>query len=256
MIIIIILIIIYVSAFVIAVLAQRMIIYPVPSKTNNDCEYKIADQIIQKNNTTLYYQDNNSDEVVVFYHGNADIVCDKADLSEIFNEQQISYIFVEYVGYSGNNGIASDIGIKESVHETINFIADEKYKKVYIIGQSIGTGAAAYHASIVSPDKLLLISPFTTLTEVIQSMFFIYPKFIFEQVFDEQFDNVNLLKDYKNELLIIHGNKDTVVPIEQGRHLLEIISSKNKHFVEIDNYRHGNIHNAKEFEEAVENIVK
>lgn len=247
---------VYVVAFIVAVLTQRFIIYPVPRDKNQDCAKKIADEVIVRGNTTLYYQDNHSDKVVIFYHGNADIVCDKVELVDIFNEKGISYIFVEYPGYSGNSGVASHEGLKESARETIAFINEKNYEHVYVVGQSIGTGAASYHASLQAPERLLLFSPFMTLTDVVASMFPIYPHFLIEKVFDDGFDNVDALKNYVGKLLIVHGTKDTVVPEQQGKKLFESVLSQDKKYIKAQGYRHANVYNAQEFQSAIENIIE
>jgi alpha-beta hydrolase superfamily lysophospholipase len=247
---------IYVIAFVIGVLIQKKIVYPVPWDRNQDCSKKISDEVIERGDTTLYYQNNNSDAVVVFYHGNADIVCDKVDLVDIFNEKGISYIFVEYPGYSGNSGIVSDTSLKESTKEVIAFIDEKNYKHVYVIGQSIGSGLAAFHTSQQAPERLLLFSPFTTLTDVVVNMFPMYPRFLIRRVFDQDFDNVASLKDYMGKLLVVHGTKDTVVPSKQGEKLFDLIPTKDKRYVEAQGYRHANIYGAEEFQDAIKQIIE
>jgi len=249
-------VVIYVVVFLVAILVQQFLIYPVPRDKNQDCTKKIADETIIRNNTTLYYQDNNSDTIVIFYHGNADIVCDKVGLVDIFNERDVSYIFVEYPGYSGNSGEASHEGLRESVHETISFINEMEYEHVYVIGQSIGTGAASYHTSAQAPERLLLLSPFTTLTDVVVKMFPIYPRSLIEKVFDNQFDNTDLLKNYIGKLLIVHGTKDIVVPEYQGRQLFESVPSQEKKYIEAQGYRHANVYDSQEFRDAVKSIIE
>jgi len=247
---------IYVIAFVVGALIQKKIVYPVPWNRNQDCSKKIANEVIERGDTTLYYQDNNSDVVVIFYHGNADIVCDKVDLVDIFNEKGISYIFVEYPGYSGNSAAVSDASLKESATEVIAFIDEKNYRHVYVIGQSIGSGVAAFHASQQAPERLLLFSPFTTLTDVVVNMFPMYPRFLIKRVFDQDFDNVASLKGYMGETLIVHGTKDTVVPAKQGKRLFDVIPTKYKHYIEAQGYKHANIYSAQEFQDAVSQIIE
>ncbi len=253
----IVLVVVYIVAAVGIVLAQRQLIYPVPSRSNEDCEREIADEVVTRNNTKLYHQhQEGSDTVVVFYHGNGDIACDKVDLIDIFNEKNISYIFTEYEGYNHDGKKATNEGVLKSVEDTIEFINEQGYEHVYVIGQSIGTGAAAYHASIQPPERLLLISPFTTLTDVVSHMFPMYPRAFVEKFLDDRYNNVERLKDYKGKLIVVHGTKDPVVSDTYGQTLFQHIQTDDKEFIEAKDYGHANIYPSEEVTQAVEKLVQ
>jgi hypothetical protein len=93
-------------------------------------------------------------------------------------------------------------------------------ESVIIVGESIGTGAAAYHASIAPPEKLLLISPFTDLRAIARSRFWFYPTSI---LVDNAFNNVTALDEYRGGLTIIHGTKDTIIPHNLGNQLFQSV---------------------------------
>jgi pimeloyl-ACP methyl ester carboxylesterase len=251
------LLLIYVGAFLIAVLAQDKIVYPVPHKSNDDCGQKIANEVIMRDGTKIYHEHKEgSDSVVVFYHGNGDKVCDKVGLIDIFDEHNISYIFVEYEGYNDDEYKASSDGIIRSVENTVDFLNEKDYEHIYVIGQSIGTGAASYHASLKAPERLLLISPFTTLTDVVAKMFPMYPRFFIEMFLEDKFDNKNRLKEYSGELVVLHGTKDLVIPDKYGKELFDSVNTTNKSFVSADGYGHANIYPSQEMNESIKMIVR
>lgn len=248
---------IYVSAFVVAAWAQKSLIYPVPRQANEDCDQAIPTDVITRNNTKLYHHyAENSDKVVVFYHGNGDKVCDKIGLIDIFNEHNISYIFPEYEGYNNDGIKASSDGILRSVQDTVDYLDEQNYEQVYVIGQSIGSGAASFHTSLQTPERLLLISPFTTLTNVVDNMFPIYPRFLIEKFVDDKFNNKERLREYSGALTIVHGSKDPVIPDMQGRELLEISPAKYKKFITAVGYGHKNIYESIEMNEAIKEIIR
>lgn len=250
------LVVIYVSAFVVAVLAQRSIVYPPFNKDNKDCARNIAKNAIKHGDTTLYVYDNNqSDAVVVFYHGNGHTVCDVAFLMDIFEEKNISYIFPEYTGYGGVGGKTTNKEVLKNAQDTVDYINEQDYKEVYVIGQSIGSGAASYHTTLQSPAKLLLVTPFTTLTDVVTNMFPMYPKKLISRFVDDEFNNVGRLKDYKGPVTIIHGTKDNVVPLEQSQELFRSLQSPNKQFITVPGYKHANITNSEELKQTIENFL-
>lgn len=247
----------YIGGFFFSSWAQELLIYPNPGRTNADCDREISENMVKQDNTTLFHHHvDNSDAVVIFYHGNGNIVCDMTFLIDIFNKNEISYIFVEYPGYNNDGIKATHQGVLESVHTTVNYIDEQDYENVYVIGQSIGSGAAAYHVSLKAPEKLLLISPFTTLTNVVDAMIPIYPRFLIERFLDDQFDNRSRLADYIGELTVVHGINDPVINSSHGKELFESIPAETKEFITAEGYEHADITQSQEMTDAVKKIVQ
>lgn len=247
----------YVGGFFFSAWAQELLIYPNPNRTNQECQEKIADNVVKRGNTILYHQHvEDSDSVVVFYHGNGNIVCDMTFLIDIFDKNKISYIFVEYPGYNNDGIKATHDGVLESVRITVDYIDAQGYENVYVIGQSIGSGAAAYHTLLKAPQRLLLLTPFTTLTNVVDQMVPIYPRFLIEKYLNDQFDNIERLKEYTGELTIVHGTKDPVIDDVQGKKLFDAVSTTQKEFYSAEGYGHANITQSQEVRDAVAEIVR
>ncbi|XLQ19570.1 MAG: alpha/beta hydrolase [Candidatus Moraniibacteriota bacterium] len=249
------LLVIYIGGFFFSSWAQELLIYPSPNRTNENCERKIAEKTVEHNETTLYHQSvENADEVIVFYHGNGNIVCDMVFVADIFNENDISYIFPEYTGYSDDGNKSTHEGVLKNVQDTADYIEQQDYEHVYVIGQSIGTGAAAYHTTLQEVEKLLLISPFTTLTDVIYEMVPLYPRIFIENFFVDLFNNKLRLQDYKGDLLIIHGTNDLVIDISQGLELFESTSARQKEFLSAEGFGHANIVESDEIIKVINDI--
>lgn len=90
-----------------------------------------------------------------------------------------------------------------------------------LVGQSIGCGAAVEMARQGYGQKLLLLSPFTSLLALSQR---IYPVFapalkIFPFLLNDKFDNLAKAKQVSSETLVIHGDKDEIIPYDMGREL-------------------------------------
>ncbi len=252
-----IIIVIYIGGFFFSSWAQELLIYPSPNRTNQDCKDEIVNNAVTHNQTMLYHNHvEGSDAVVVFYHGNGNIVCDMDFVRDALDKKNVSYIFPEYRGYSDDGYKSTHDGVLQNVRDTVDYIDEQDYEYVYVIGQSIGSGAASYHASLQEPEKLLLISPFTTLTNVITDMFPVYPRIFIEEFFDDQFDNVERLKNYNGILMIVHGTKDPVVNISHSRELLDSVPASYKDILTASGYGHANINGSSEMTDAVENIIE
>ncbi|MEN8252245.1 MAG: hypothetical protein ABFQ53_01540 [Patescibacteria group bacterium] len=258
LIIIVVLVVIYIGGFIFGYFMQDILIYPRQVQDNGECENtNITSKATKHNDTVLYHEHiESSDTVVVFYHGNGNVVCDMGFVMDIFRENNISYIFPEYTGYNDDEHKTTHEDVLQNVQDTVEFIEKQGYEHVYIIGQSVGSGAAAYHVSLKSPERLLLITPFTTLTRVIEEMFPIYPKFFVKMFFEDSFDNVNRLTEYDGKLLIMHGTKDNVVDKSQGVDLYNVIETDDKNLIIVEDYGHESITHSTEFKEVIENIIK
>jgi fermentation-respiration switch protein FrsA (DUF1100 family) len=175
--------------------------------------------------------------VAILYHGNAGSACDRAFFADLFTQAGYGYVIVEYEGYSNDGKTPSHDGVKRDVKNVIDFIL-ERHLVPTVVGVSIGTGAASHHASLLAPEKLVLISPFTDLDDVARSRFWFYPTW---WMVDNAFDNVTALAAYQNPLLIIHGDSDTIIPYKFGQQLYERVLTTQKSLVTIEGAGHNNL---------------
>ena len=78
----------------------------------------------------------------------------------------------EYPGYSGNSGSPSEAALQKSASETEKWVrARWPGHPLLVVGESIGSAPAVWLTSQGRADLLLLDSPFTSLSEVITSIF-------------------------------------------------------------------------------------
>ncbi len=197
-------------------------------------------------NGTRFYLKEQSEDVIIHYHGNAGSTCDRSTIKEYFETSNKSLIFVEYAGYSNDPRSPNKELIKKDV-ENIQKFAEEKYNKIYVYGQSIGTGAASYHAKTGRADKLILTTGFSSLKEVAQSKYRIYPASL---LLKENYDNKKWLEDYKGDVVFFHGDKDNIIPHRFSKELYESLNTNKKYHL-IEGKGHNNIWNSKTFREKL-----
>ena len=180
----------------------------------------------------MYVVESSSD-VVVYYHGNAGYACDRSSIKETFEKTGLSVIFVEYTGYSNDDKKPSMKVILKDVENVHDYV--KKFRNVTVYGQSIGSGAASYQASLGGVDKLMLVTSFTSFADVGQSKYFMYPV---KLMITENYDNVKWLKDYKVNVLIIHGDRDFIIPSKHSLRLYERLKTEKKDYVLIQGKGH------------------
>lgn len=229
----------YISFGVYLTLNQEKIVYqPFPQDFNACPEFSEAEKISYEN-TRMYIKRAGLEPMIVLYHGNAGSACDRAFYADLFSSAGYGYIVVEYAGYSNDARLPSHELVKQDVEHVVSYLKNQGLKSIIVVGESIGTGAAAYHASIASPDKLLLISPFTDLAGIASSRFWFYPTSI---LVNNAFDNTVALHKYTGSVTIIHGLKDTVIPHNLGSQLFQSLQIANpKTLVSIEGAGHNDL---------------
>jgi len=208
--------------------------------------FATAEQVTH-NGTRMYVSDT-AKPVVVLYHGNAGSACDRALYAQLFSEAGYDFVIVEYAGYGGDPVAPSHTRIKADVQNVISFLSEQGVSDVTLVGESIGSGVAAYHTTLAPPTKLLLITPFTDLTAVAAQRFWFYPTSL---LVENAYDNVGNLGNYLSPTHIIHGKEDTLIPYAMGRELYDSLSG-DKTFVSIENVGHNNLFAAPETFKAIE----
>lgn len=249
----------YILFFIYLILNQDDIIYHPPNRNFYSCDqFPEQTEKVEYGQTRMYHRHNaNSDKIVVFYHGNGNVACDLGFLANSFEVAGVSYIFPEYTGY-GEDGQKKPTSeeIKNNVKDVIDYIETQNYKEVIVIGQSVGTGVAGYHVSETSNvNKLLLISPFDNMIEVALRRFFFYPDFLIRSFVENSFDNIENLSDYMGEIMILHGNKDMVIPLERGKNLFENLKTEDKNMIVIPDVGHNNMYKKEKVIRVIKGFV-
>ena len=221
-------------------LSQESVVYQPWPQDFAACSALEDARRVDHSGTRMYVKDGERG-MVVLYHGNAGSACDRAFYAEQFTAAGYGYALVEYAGYSNDLRQTTHELVRQDVRNTIAYLEEQGVAHVLVVGESIGSGAAAYHTSIAQPDKLLLIAPFTTLPDVAQAHFWYYPAGLLVQ---NAFDNPTLLSGYARSVTIIHGTSDGVIPHKLGQTLYESLPTENKAFVSIPNHGHNDLFQA------------
>ncbi|MBI4135182.1 alpha/beta hydrolase [Candidatus Uhrbacteria bacterium] len=216
-------------------------IYYPSNQDFNACEGFSDSEKLNLNGTRAYYK-KISDKLVVFYHGNGGSACEMSFLKDTFTGLGYSYIFVEYAGYSNDGKKASQELIMKDVENVNNFLKTLDYQKLAIVGESLGASLALYHSSMADEDKLLLIAPFYSLGGAASIHYPVYPVSL---LLRDKYKSYLWTGDIK-DVEIIHGTKDTIVPITESKKLFDKINVNNKKFVEVSGADHNDIYDYSE----------
>jgi fermentation-respiration switch protein FrsA (DUF1100 family) len=124
---------------------------------------------------------------------------------------------VSYRGYAGSSGQPSEAGLLQDAAAAYAFTAAQ-YDAARIVawGFSLGTGVAVALAAERPIRKLILEAPYTSTADVAAAQFRIVPV---RWLMKDQFRSDLRIGSITAPLLILHGARDPIVPIEYGERL-------------------------------------
>ena len=230
---------------------QNSMIYFPDNQDFEDCPHLLDYEKLNHEGTRFYLK-RQSNDLIVYYHGNAGSACDRGRFKSVFERTNKSVMFVEYAGYSADNRRPSTRLILQDVENVNDFILNEGFENVIVYGQSIGSGAASYHASLARVKGVVLTSPFDSLKNVAQSKYIIYPAGL---LLRENYDNVNWLSNHEGFVHIFHGTADSIIPSRFSLSLYNQISGEDKHYELIDGFGHNDIWNSQEFRNRLSEVL-
>jgi fermentation-respiration switch protein FrsA (DUF1100 family) len=156
---------------------------------------------------------------VICFHGNAEAINECDDIVRLCRAMGCSVLLPEFRGYGGCAGEPSEKGIVEDAvcfYDQIVKRPDVDKARVVFHGWSLGGGVAAQLAARRMPAALILQSSFTSLAVMAHK--FLMPGFLVKHPFRTD----RVLAQLDIPVLIFHGTKDRLVPVEQGRRLHKI----------------------------------
>jgi len=176
--------------------------------------------------------------VVVFFHGNAGEALDRDWVSELFAARDV-VILVEYPGYGARRGVPTESALYEAadnvVHEVKRRWPDAR---MVVMGESLGASVASYVASRYETDRLALITPFKSASDLAVKM---YPFLPVRWMLRDKFETHEFLKRFQKPLHIVHGTLDEIVPIASSRELMSFYLGDAGNYTEVPGFNHNNI---------------
>ncbi len=164
--------------------------------------------------------------VALIFHGNGETVADKNFLG-FFEELGVGAFTFDYRGFGKSSGWPSEEGIyldADSVWRAVSTMTGSNEKQLIILGNSIGSGPAAYLAKKLRPKALILLAGYSDIPSVVETMPLHAP---FRFLLRYRFPTSEYLQDLSDTCTVLaHGMRDATIPFSHLAKLESSISSK------------------------------
>jgi fermentation-respiration switch protein FrsA (DUF1100 family) len=156
---------------------------------------------------------------IVYFHGNAGNIADRAYKVRPMLDAGLGVLLVSYRGYGGTPGTPSEAGLFADGRAALDFLSSHGVaaEKIVVYGESLGSRVAVRLASERRLGAVVLEAPFTSAADTGQRA---YPFLPVRQLIRDRFDSLSRIAAIGALLLIVHGERDRVVPVDHGRRLL------------------------------------
>ena len=176
--------------------------------------------------------------VVVYFHGNGGSLAWRADRFRRLIADGTGLIALSYRGYGGSTGQPSETGLLRDADAAYAF-ATARYpaERLVLYGESLGTGVAVALAAEHKVGKVILEAPFTSAVDVGAAA---YPFLPVRLLMHDRFRSDERIGQVTAPVLVLHGTRDTVIPIDYGERLFALIKAPKK-FVRLSGGHHSDL---------------
>ncbi len=174
---------------------------------------------------------------VLFLHGNAGNVTHRARHILAWQQAGVPVLVIDYRGYGRSEGRPTESGLYEDALAGYRYLRGRGFapQQIIVHGESLGTAAAAHVASVEAVGGVILEAPFPSARAVAQSVLPVLgPLLVWG------FDVRSRLARIRAPLLVIHGDRDEVIPFRLGRAVFDA-ASQPKQFWTVPGAGHNDI---------------
>jgi fermentation-respiration switch protein FrsA (DUF1100 family) len=161
-------------------------------------------------------------KTLLWFHGNAGNISHRVrNIRLLHDNLGINMLIFDYRGYGRSAGKISESGTYLDGIAAVEFLGRRYHvppRKLVIFGRSLGAAVAAETATRFEVLALILESPFVSVPEMAGAVFPLLPV---GPLLTTQYNTLEKVKRVKSPLLILHGDRDEVVPFSQGRKVFE-----------------------------------
>lgn len=156
---------------------------------------------------------------LVWFHGNAGNIGHRVENIRWLHDRVPLNIFIfDYRGYGRSQGSPSEEGTYLDGEAALDLmrkkLGADGAKRIILFGRSLGAAIATEMATRFESQGLILESPFVSIAEMARVLFPFVP---IGPLLRTRYDVRATIQKIQVPLLVLHGDRDEVIPFEQGK---------------------------------------
>jgi uncharacterized protein len=177
---------------------------------------------------------------LLYFHGNGGSLAVRAERIRRFMAEGWGVYMMTYRSYGGSTGRPSETANVADARLAYGALVLEGVEPTSIIlyGESLGSGVAVRIATERPAAGIILDAPYTSIVEVAAQA---YPFLPVRYVLKDRYESDKYIRQVQMPLLILHGERDPVIPVAMGRELLRL-ANEPKRLVTFPFAGHSNIY--------------
>jgi fermentation-respiration switch protein FrsA (DUF1100 family) len=177
---------------------------------------------------------------LLYFHGNGGSLAVRASRIARFMDEGWGVYMMTYRGYGGSTGSPSEAANVSDARLAYASLVKEGVppNAVVVYGESLGSGIAVRIAAELPVCGVILDAPYTSIVDVAAKA---YPFLPVRPFLIDRYETTRYIAGIKAPLLILHGERDGVVPVAMGRELARL-APEPKRLVIFPNGRHSDLY--------------
>jgi len=200
---------------------------------------------------------------ILFFHGNGEIVADYDDMGILYTSIGINFLPVDYRGYGRSTGSPTITAMMRDSHLVFDYVyswlTENGYTGPFIVmGRSLGSASALelmanYKNKI---DGAIIESGFAYSQTLLNLLGINMAMLGMKE--EDGFRNIDKIRTFDKPTLIIHAEKDHILPFADGHALYEASPARDKILLEIPEANHNDIflRGMREYLQAIKELAE
>lgn len=172
----------------------------------------------------LSSQDNTPVITLLWFHGNGGNLGHRAgDVVRLARQLKVNVFIFDYRGYGKSTGNPTEQRVYIDARAALSYLKgrdDVSEHGIVFLGRSLGTAVAVELAASLPQDAqpagIILVSPLTSTRDVARVSNRFNP---LRFLVPDRFNSLSRIPRIKGPLLVIHGDEDEIIPLEQAERL-------------------------------------
>ena len=182
---------------------------------------------------------------ILFFHGNGEVVSDYDEIFPLYHQKNLNLIVADYRGYGASSGVPTLTDLVRDSHTIFKEASIELSRRnlrrdLWIMGRSLGSISAlelAYHHQ-EALKGLIIESGFPSVVRIMIHLEMPAHGMDLKKIDQECLERIQKIF---LPTLLIHGEQDWLVPLQNARDLYDHVGTKEKELLIIPSATHNDI---------------